>query len=155
MSGFEVAGVVLAVFPIAVDGLEHFIEGIQTIKYWRRYRVKLQDYAGMMRSARVFYLDTLEELLNGIVQSDEEMAALMADPGGPAWKEPGYEEQLKQRLTRSFDAYLWQLKRLNELLSKLCEKLGVDTAGKVGCSRFFCQACLQLSCLRRLKINEF
>ena len=95
MSGFEVAGIVLAVFPIVVDGLEHFVQGIQTIKYWRRYRVKLQDYAGMIRSARVFYLDTLEELLNGIVQSDEDMEVLMANPGGESWKEPWYEEQLK------------------------------------------------------------
>ena len=131
MSGFEIAGIALAVFPIAVDGLEHFVNGIQTIKDWRRYRVKLQGYAGVMESARVFYLDTLEELLNGIVESEDEMEALMSEPGGMTWKQPRYEEKLKQRLGRSYDAYLRTLKTMIDSLSKMCEKLGVDTSGKV------------------------
>ena len=131
MSGFEIAGIALAVFPIVVDGLEHFVQGLQTIKDWRRYRVKLQDYAGMMESARVFYLDTLEELLNGIVQSEDEMEVLMAKPGGPTWKQPYYEERLKQRLGRSHNAYLRTLETMVDTLSKMCEKLGVNTSGKV------------------------
>ena len=131
MSGFEIAGIALAVFPIAVDGLEHFVQGVQTIRDWRRYRVKLQDYAGMMESARVFYLDTLEELLNGIVESEDEMEALMSKPGGITWKQPHYEERLKRRLGRSYDAYLRTLKGMINSQSKMCEKLGVSTSGQV------------------------
>ena len=131
MSGFEIAGIALAIFPVVVNGLEHFVQGVQTIKDWRRYRIKLKDYAGMMESARVFYLDTLEELLNGIVQSEDEMEALMVNPGGTHWKQPYYEGQLKQRLDRSYDAYFRTLKMMIDSLTKLCEKLGVSTSGKV------------------------
>ena len=131
MSGFEIAGIALAVFPVVVDGLECFVQGVQTIQDWRRYRFKLKDYAGLMESARVFYLDTLEELLNGIVQSEDEMEALMAKPGGTQWKQPRYEEQLKLRLSHSYDAYFRTLEMMIDYLTKLCESLGVNTSGKV------------------------
>ena len=131
MSGFEIAGVVLAVFPIVVDGLEHYIQGVQTIKDWRRYRIKVKDYAGIMESARVFYLDTLDELLDGIVQSEGEMAVLMEKPGGTPWQRPLYEEQLKQRLGRSYDSYFRTLKIMINSLTRMCEELGVSSSGKV------------------------
>ena len=34
MSGIEVAGIALAVFPVLVDGLNHVVSGIETIKRW-------------------------------------------------------------------------------------------------------------------------
>lgn len=82
MSGFEVAGIALAVFPILVDGLVRFVDGVQTIKHWRRYRVRLQDYADRLRSQKVYYEDTLEELLEGLVQSEDELTDLLAQPRG-------------------------------------------------------------------------
>ena len=104
---------------------------MQTIKDWRRYRIKLKDYAGQMESARVFYLDTLEELLTGIVESEDEMEALMATPGGTHWKEAHYDEKMKHRLGRSHDAYFRTLKMVIESLTQMCEKLGVSTSGQV------------------------
>jgi len=67
VTGVEIAGLALATFPIAVDGLRRMVEGVETIKYWRRYRVKLEEYACDLEAGRVYYLDTLEELLMGIV----------------------------------------------------------------------------------------
>ncbi|KAG8529092.1 uncharacterized protein KY384_005727 [Bacidia gigantensis] len=130
MSGFEVAGVALGAFPIAIGALNHFLEGVQTIKYWRRYRIKLSDYASVMETHRVYYLDTLDELLQDIVPS-EEMEELMSQPGGVMWKDPRYEQRLKQRLGRSYHAYIRTLAKMHAALNGLCEKLGVDMAGKV------------------------
>lgn len=79
VTGIEIAGLAFATFPITVDGLRRMVEGVETIKYWRRYRVKLEDYACDLEAARVYYLDTLEELLMGIVGSDAELAVLIND----------------------------------------------------------------------------
>ena len=126
------AGIALALFPILVDGMVRFVDGVQTIKYWRRYRVRLQDYADTMESQRVYYLDTLEELLTGIVQTEDEMKELMEVPGGAIWKKPEYEEKLKQRLGRSHGAYLKIADKMLNALFSMCEKLGIDSSGKVG-----------------------
>lgn len=132
MSGFEVAGIALAVFPILVDGMTRFIDGVQTIKYWRRYRVRLQDYADIMETQMVYYQDTLEELLTGIVQSEDEIKDLMEVPRGVIWKRAEYEERLRQRLGRSHVAYLKMADKMVNALSSMCEKLGIDSSGKVG-----------------------
>ena len=131
MSGFEVAGVALAVFPILVDGMTRFVNGVQTIKYWRRYRVRLQDYADIMETQRVYYQDTLEELLTGIVQSEDEIKDLMEDPKGAIWKRLEYEEKLRQRLGRSHAVYMKMADKMVNALRLMCEKLGIDSSGKV------------------------
>ncbi len=132
MSGFEVAGIALAVFPILVDGMVRFVDGVQTIKQWRRYRVRLQEYADFMGTQGVYYQDTLEELLTDIVQSEDEINDLMTQPRGAIWKKPEYEEKLRQRLGRSHAVYLMKSEKMVDALLSMCEKLGVDSSGKVG-----------------------
>lgn len=131
MSGIEVAGIALAVFPILVDGLVHFVDGVQTIKHWRRYRIRLQDYADRLRSQKVYYEDTLEGLLEGLVQSEDELADLLAQPRGISWKKPEYETKLRQRLGRSRETYLRTSDKMVNALEAMCEALGVDSSGRV------------------------
>ena len=131
MSGFEVAGVALAVFPILVDGLVRYVDGVQTIKVWRRYRAKLQDYADIMNTHWVYYQDTLEELLEGIVRSEDDISDLIAQPRGAIWKNPEYKEKLRERLGRSHAVYLRTSEKLVDGLREMCEKLEIDLSGKV------------------------
>lgn len=127
----EIAGLTLAVFPIVINGLTQMREGAETVRYWRRYRVKLKEYACELDSARVYYLDTLEELLVGIVDSKDEMSKLMEDPGGAAWRQPKYDARLRQRLDRSYGSYMQILEKMRDASLDLRSKLGLDASGKV------------------------
>ena len=136
MSGIEVAGIALAVFPILVDGMVRFIDGVQTIKWYRRYRARLQDYADIMGAQSIWYQDTLEELLIDIVQNEEELEVLIAQPTGAIWENPKYRQKLKQRLGRSHEVYLRLSEKMVKALLSMCEELGIDSSGKVG-TRFY------------------
>ncbi len=131
MSGIEAVGITLAVFPILVDGLERFVSGIETMKRWKLYRLELQRYANILRSASVYFSDTLEELLGDIVHSDEELMLLLENPGGILWKKPEYEARLRERLDRSYSSYLKTTSTLVQGLEAMCEKVGVDSSGRV------------------------
>ncbi|KAL8869006.1 MAG: hypothetical protein Q9174_004596 [Haloplaca sp. 1 TL-2023] len=131
MSGIEVAGIALAAFPILINGLNHVIAGIETIRRWKRYRLQLKDYADVLESASVFFLDTLDELLVDVVQSDEELSLLLGSPGGLLWKKNEYEERLRKRLDRSYVPYLKTVEKLVRTLRSMCDRLGVDDAGSV------------------------
>ena len=74
VTGVETAGLVLAVFPLVVKGMQYYAEGLQTIQYWRRYRRELQNHARRIKTQWVRYLNTIELLFEGIVGSDEELA---------------------------------------------------------------------------------
>ena len=95
----------------------------------------------------MYYQDTLEELISGLVQSEDEITDLLAQPRGAVWKKPEYEEKLRQRLGRSHEVYLRTSDKMVNALYAMCEKLGVDSSGKVGTtSRFHCR------CHQRLNV---
>ncbi|KAI4124006.1 MAG: hypothetical protein LQ338_005030 [Usnochroma carphineum] len=131
MSGIEVAGIALAVFPILVNGLHHMVAGIETIKRWRRYKLKLEEYATILESAEVYFFDTLDELLNDIVPSDEELELLIREPLGTLWRTPRYDKKLHERLDRSYKSYSRTIQTLVDKLNTMCDKLGIDKSGTI------------------------
>lgn len=132
MSGFEIAGLVLAVFPIVVSGLSHFSEGIETIKAWKGYRRELAKYSRTLETERNLYLNTVERLFEGIIESNDELDELLEDPAGAFSQKPHYEEELRNRLGRSYDNYLLVMTDMLEALKRLRMELGIDEQGKVG-----------------------
>lgn len=131
MSGIEAAGIVLAVFPIVVSGLQHFTEGLETIKNWRRYHRELSKYARTLETQRIVYLNTIERLLEGIIQSNDELEAFMSDPGLAFSRNPQYEERLAARLGRSYGNYSRIMADMLDALRAARKELGIDEDGKV------------------------
>ena len=131
MSGIEVAGIALAVFPILVQSLDQVVSGIETIRRWQRYRIKLREYADVLETSSTYFSDTLYELLGDIVHSGEELTLLLDDPRGPLWRKPEYEVRLQERLDRSYNSYSRTVKTLNQALQSMCQRLGVDQNGEV------------------------
>ena len=130
MSGIEIAGLVLAVFPVVVSGLKAYAEGIETVKTWRRYRRELDGYKRQLETQRVWYLDTLEELLV-FVDSEEELAELIREPGGLQWQRPEHATKLRERLDHSYDSYLAIISELLQTLQVVKKKLCINANGKV------------------------
>ena len=131
VTGVETAGLILATFPLVVDGLSHYINGLQTMRYWRRYRRELKDHARKLKNQTVRYLNTFELLFDGIVESEEELAALVKDPAGVLWQETKYETGLRLLLDHSYDHFLDTLKNMIETLEAMGAKLGIDPSGNV------------------------
>lgn len=134
MSGIEVAGIALAVFPILVKGPGQMVEGIETIKHWRKYKRQLETYASRLETARVSFQDTLTQLLDDLIESDVHFELIIAEPSGPLWKDPVYEKRLRDRLDQSYKAYLTTSRNLANGVQRLRNKLGIDAIGSVSCS---------------------
>ena len=131
MSGIEAAGLVLAVFPIVVNGLQHFTEGVETIKSWKRFRRELDKYSRTLETQRIVYLNTIERLLEGIIQSNDELDAFMKNPGGALSHKPEYEERLSTRLGRSYGNYTRIMADMLDSLEAARKELGIGEDGKV------------------------
>ena len=131
VTGVETAGLVLATFPIVVNCLSQFAEGVDTIKSWRRYRRELTNYARTLEAEYVIYRNTIEELLDGIIHSDEELNILLEDLGGVSWQKPQYEDQLRRRLDHSYQSYLVTMTDILTAVQAVQKRLGVGDSGKV------------------------
>ena len=131
MSGFEIAGVALAAFPLLVNGVNQLVEGAETIHRWKKYKLKLKEYAHILESAKVHLDNTLEALLIDIVPTDEELKLLLEEPGGPSWSKAEYDGRLRKRLDRSYNSFLRTIERLIQDTNALRERLGIDNVGGV------------------------
>ncbi|KAL8648705.1 MAG: hypothetical protein Q9226_005889 [Calogaya cf. arnoldii] len=126
----EIAGLALAAFPIVIDGLSHFVEGVRIIKTWGAFRRELASYQYGLQSARAFFQNTLEELLEGIA-TQEDILTFQRDPDKMATPNPLYEEQLKARLDHDYNNCLEAMARILGAMEALRKKLDLDAAGKV------------------------
>ena len=129
--GIETAGLVLATFPIIISFLEHYVKGVETIQKWRFYSRELAIYGRKLEVQRVMYLNTTEKLLDGIVESDDDLATMLLNPASPAWKKIEHTDPLRTRLHHSYDIYFARTHDMMQNLEGLKTKLGIDASGKV------------------------
>ena len=139
VTGVETAGLVLAGFPLAMNGLGYMIKGVQAADFWRQHRRELKNYSRTLETQRIWYLDTLEQLFDGITEADEEVGELLRDPRRASWWKPQYEKRLRIRLGRSYDQYFDILEHMVETLEDMQEEMGVPTSGTVGLVVHNCQ----------------
>ncbi|KAF2144987.1 uncharacterized protein K452DRAFT_316124 [Aplosporella prunicola CBS 121167] len=105
MSGVEVAGLVLGALPLIIEAIKIYADGVSTVERYLRYEEPLLDLYWALETEYIMYQNTCEQLLDGIVDSNTEMAMLLQDPGGPAWKKQELECMVKHRLSRSYPSY--------------------------------------------------
>ena len=130
LTGVETAGLVLAIFPLVLNGLSHWLEGLHKIKRWRRVHRQLKIYEIRLQSQKVTYQNTLELLLVGIVQTDDDTAAMLAEPGGEVWKKAKYDHLLRSRLGCAYDPFFEMIELMVTTLREIEKKLGTK-AGTV------------------------
>ena len=106
VTGVETAGLVLAAFPLLIKGIKGWVDGVEAFRQWRNARRELKSYSVRLQSQQVTCLDTLEQLLADIVQSEKDLSDMLADPRGKLWQTPLYERRLEARLDRSCQPFM-------------------------------------------------
>jgi hypothetical protein len=130
MSGLEVAGVVLGALPLVISALEHYVAGVNTAKRFWRYKSELRSLILQIETERGIFLNTLEQLLEGVVRI-ENMDEFLSDPGGGPWRDPSVEFKLRERLRGVYKVYLDNVNGMAQSMGKIMAKLALDAEGKV------------------------
>ncbi|KAI9668915.1 MAG: hypothetical protein M1829_005227 [Trizodia sp. TS-e1964] len=127
LTGVELAGIILATFPLVISGLEHYENGFQQIKDWIRFRADFAKFMNALCRQRIFFRQNIEELLAPVVASEYEMSQLLDNPGGQAWADPELNEKLIMRLPGEYEyeCYISTAVSILELLEKLKLKLKI------------------------------
>jgi hypothetical protein len=128
VTGVETVGIILAILPLVVNQLDAYVQGLVTIKTFRtkRYRRELESYLTRLGTHQAIFLNTLEQLLEDIVD-DDEVRDLIDNPTGTPWQDAVFQETLRKRLGRDHDIYIKTMTMLSGLLQDLSNKLGLET----------------------------
>lgn len=124
MSGVEAAGLVLAAFPLLISALEDYRQGFEVLEDWWQIQREYKKCKQNLKLQKLVFEENLEELLRPIVRDEDELSLLLADPGGGKWKDRGLEQDLKERLPKSYEIYLEIIDEVNRVMENLKDELG-------------------------------
>ena len=101
----------------------------RTIKTFRtkRYRRELESYLTRLATQQAILLNTLEHLLEDVVD-DDDVRDLIGNPAGALWQDAAFQAALSKRLGRDHDVYIKTRTMLSGLLQNLSDKLGLDNS---------------------------
>ncbi|KAF8451453.1 hypothetical protein BDZ91DRAFT_809507 [Kalaharituber pfeilii] len=124
-TGLEVAGLILATFPLIISALESYENGFRTIKEWSRFRNEFMIFMKSVGKQKLFFRQNIEELLAPIIKSEDHMLWLLNNPGGEGWRDKELNEKLRKRLTGKYEyeCYMSTVGSILALLEKLKGKL--------------------------------
>jgi len=127
MSGFEVAGLVLGVLPIAVQALRGYMGLLSSIKQSERtLKALIRD----LETEHLRLQTTCEVLLDGVAPPTA-IDELIRTPLSPKW-EP-YNDQIRLRLWTTWDKFYEHILDMQKAAEELREKLCLERDGSVCC----------------------
>lgn len=122
MSGLEAAGLAIALFSVASKGVASY-----------RGRVTTRDVsflADSLDNLEAMFSHSIERLLNSAVSSDE-LAVLLGDLQGLAWKDLSLNDRVKAKLGQAADGILRKVEDIYKTILGLQRKLPVSMRVKM------------------------
>jgi len=128
MSGFEVVGIVLGSVPLLISGLEHYRDGIDTVQNMIRYTEVVNTIVISVSTNLAIYEQSCEALLSRLMLPPHVFQELLDNPNSPLWSDKEIVSQLSKQFGSNMEheTYLRAVKKLNQRISKLKSKLGLD-----------------------------
>jgi len=123
-TGIEIAGVVLGAFPLAIEGIKAYGDGMKTVKDMKNYQQILRQFSRELTVERCKYDNTILGLLTGLV-GQTKATRMKTNLQGDEWNDKDFRSKLKAEMgsvEETLDNWLYVAKQLNETLSTVCEK---------------------------------
>ena len=122
MSGIEVAGLVMAAFPLLISGIQFYIDGCDTIERWRKWESVLAHLARNIKAEHRIFRNVCKRLELEIIL-DSHRSREITD---------AQIDALQRRLGDSYDDFVAVARDLAKILVKCRKKLDLDKVGNVG-----------------------
>ncbi|KAK0657037.1 hypothetical protein B0T16DRAFT_452536 [Cercophora newfieldiana] len=127
MSGFEIAGIVLATIPILTPIVQNTIQSLST----RRYDQQLQKLVRNLKTERVNLQNVVERLLDGLVPSSQ-IQAMINDPLGDLWQDEETALSIRGRLwdRAALESFEATMRSIKDSVDDLQKKLQAHSSSK-------------------------
>lgn len=128
MSGIEVAGLALALFPIVIELVDAY-SGALTGR-------DINHLAESLKNHQQIFLNAVEYLLHYTIPA-QQLRALLADPSGALWQDQELNDSVQRELGIRAASILGKISDIHKTITKLMAKLPVS----VTCNLCVCALC--------------
>ena len=134
MSGIEVAGLVLGAIPVLISGIESYANGVSKAGRMIRYKRELKSLHRTLETDYELYRTICRLLLSQIADPGD-IAELLDEPGGEAWKDPDLAKAMRRLLGSSYDVYVKTMEDMDAAVKEFNDRLRLGPDGKVHLNR--------------------
>jgi len=130
MTGFEVAGIVLAVYPIVLQGLGYYRDVAQYVKDVRNYQGVLKRLVRQLEMEKSKFENICSSLLEGLVTA-EDIDEFLGD--AKRWEDDKFQHELLKYLRpNAAKSFTDGVAELQLSLKNLEKDIGLDKKREVG-----------------------
>jgi len=123
MTGIEVTGIALGVFPIVVKGLSTYLDGSRKVVDLWQWESSLKSIVRELETESAIFENTSENILGGFLSADE----VSSQMHGEGWDDITFQYKLKERLgPKTAHAFVEGVHELKNCLLQLNCQLGLD-----------------------------
>ncbi|KAF3077054.1 hypothetical protein CFAM422_000398 [Trichoderma lentiforme] len=150
MSGFQIAGIVLGAFPIAISALEAYHDIAERVGLFLTIKNEYTNWKNDLNFYKLSFTINMRQLLLPLVADDDTITELLMAPGGDRWQDRSIAELLEKRLGGSYELYRQYIQNMKRVLDEINRELLIDSE--------WAQKLLsnpQLTSSKRIKIKAF
>ena len=126
VTGFEVAGLALGAFPLAVEFIKFYADGARTMQDMRHHRHILDEFVRELDMESCKFANTCDDLFEGVV-SAEEVSNLRTRSEQDLWSDKAVQAKMTERLRpHSIKQFKKAVEALNATLNDLTKRFVVD-----------------------------
>lgn len=117
VSGLEIAGLVLGMFPIVQHAISIYNSELND-----------RDVRNLKRSLETqhtIFLNSIEEIISPHL-NDADCRNLLDDPTGGGWRNPKLNNDLRVRLGTSYDIFIEAVKDIHDMITNLNAEVNVE-----------------------------
>jgi hypothetical protein len=131
LTGIEVAGVVLGVLPLVISALEHYAEGVGTIKRFLKFQREFKSLIVRLKAEQLMLSNSTRLLLEGVVTTEEQLDILLNEPERGYWNDKKLDDELRASDYETYKIYVDIMAEVRLAVEELKTKLGIDSKGNV------------------------
>ena len=121
MSGIEVVGLILGIFPLVVTMAEGCESAFGVLAAWRQFRQEFTSFSNRLRVTKILFGQHIQIALRLIVDSEAQIDEMMKGSHGKAWESSVLANQLQLQLSEpgEFQTYCSLLSDIYREVKKL------------------------------------
>lgn len=126
MSGFEVAGIVLAAFPLAISALNKYREVATRLGLFYKIQLEHKKWLDDLEFHQLLFSRHLRQLVLPLVVDDDKIKELLSNPRGDGWRDRNIAAALASRLGDSYELYFKYVSGVKGVVDDINHELAVD-----------------------------
>ena len=126
MSGIEIAGLVLGAFPILLNCLDNYRDGLEPLDKWWNFRTEFIAFVDDIRHQMMKYNENMVRLLAPIISDDNSLTALVRNAKDPRWHDGSLSVPLERRLASENKRVLRIIERMDRVMDRLKKLLRIE-----------------------------